>query len=406
MTRATILLSPLREAEWLHPARAGLYRLVLAVVLTGAIIYWIGFSRAGLDPLGKPLGTDFLSFWTASQLALGGNPAGPYNPALHNSAQLAAFDAAQGYAAFFYPPVYLLLCLPLALLPYLPSLALWLAVTGAAYARVVHLLMDRWRNWWLTLLAFPAVMLNMGHGQNAFLTAALMGGGILMLGRRPWIAGALFGCLVIKPHLALLIPFALAARGEWRAFVAAGFTAIALCLLSLAALGLETWAAFFANAPLARQTLETGLVDPAKMVSIFAAVRVLGGSVTLAYALQAVAALGVLATLIVMARARLAPAAQNAALAAGAVVATPFVLDYDLAWSALPLAWAFVEGRRNGFLPYERVVLAAAFALPLFARSLAIAPHLPIAPVVLIALFWVVARRGFASTVLHDKPVA
>mgnify|MGYP003582612519 CR=1 FL=1 len=387
-------LSALRDAKWLAPEAARIYRMMLALLLTGSIIGWIVFSRMGLDPFGKPLGTDFLSFWTASQLALGGNSAAPYDPALHNAAQLAQFNAGQGYAAFFYPPPYLLLCLPLALLPYLPSLALWLALTGAAYARVVFLLLDRCRNWWLTLLAFPAILMNMGHGQNAFLTAALMGGGLMLLPKRPWIAGALFGCLVIKPHLALLVPIALAARGEWRAFMAAGLTAALLCLLSLVVLGPQGWAAFVANAPLARHTLEAGLVDPAKMVSTFAAVRVLGGSVALGYAIQAVATLGVIATLILMARARLAPAAQNAALAAGAMLATPFVLDYDLSWLAIPLAFAFVEARRTGFLPYEKVILAAAFVLPLFARSLALAAHLPIAPLVLAALFWAVIQRG------------
>lgn len=387
-------LSALRDAEWLAPEAASIYRLMLALVLGIAAIGWIMLSRHGLDIMGKPLGVDFPSFWTASQLALGGHPAAPYDPALHNAAQRALLGADRGYAAFFYPPVYLLLCLPLALLPYLPSLGLWLGLTGAAYAGVVHLLLDRWRNWWLTLLAFPAVLINMGHGQNAFLTAALMGGGLMLLHRRPWIAGALFGCLVIKPHLALLIPVALAARGEWRAFIAAGSSALGLCLLSVAAFDAETWSAFFANAPLARHTLEAGLVDPAKMVSTFAAVRVLGGPVALGYALQGVVTVGVAAVLAGMARARRTPAAQNAALAAGAMLATPFVLDYDLTWLALPLAWAFVEARRTGFLPYEKVILAAAFMLPLFARSLALAAHLPIAPVVLIALFWSVTRQG------------
>ena len=57
-----------------------------------------------------------------------------------------------------------------------------------------------------------------------------------LLGRRPVIAGLLLGALVVKPHLALLVPFWLAAGGQWRAFLAAG--ASALCLLAI------SWLAF------------------------------------------------------------------------------------------------------------------------------------------------------------------
>src|SRR3546814_13509388 len=105
------------------------------------------------------------------------------------------------------------------------------------------------------------------------------------------------------------------------------------------------------------------------MQSVFAAVRVVHGGLGLAYALQVVAALGIAASLIVMARAKLSARAQNAALAAGAVIATPFVLDYDLTWVALPPAWLFVEARRPGFLPWGRRIMCAAFRLPLFSLS-------------------------------------
>jgi hypothetical protein len=44
----------------------------------------------------------------------------------HWAAEKALFGPAQGYVAFFYPPPYLLICLPLALVPYFWSLAVWL----------------------------------------------------------------------------------------------------------------------------------------------------------------------------------------------------------------------------------------------------------------------------------------
>jgi hypothetical protein len=57
----------------------------------------------------------------------------------------------------------------------------------------------------LIAAAFPAVFVNIGHGQNGFLTAALLGSALLSLDRRPWLAGALIGLLAYKPQFGVLI---------------------------------------------------------------------------------------------------------------------------------------------------------------------------------------------------------
>lgn len=382
------------EADWLTAKRARGYARLLAVLLPLAALLWTLASLSGKSPSGEPLGTDFLSFWTASQLALTGHPTAPFDPITHHAAQIALMGWDPGYFAFFYPPPYLLLCLPLALLPYGASLALWVGLTGLAYHRAL-------RAWtadpyiWIAMLAFPAVLINAGHGQNGFLTAALAGGGLLLMDRRrPWLAGLLLGALVIKPHLALLLPLALAARGEWRTFLATGIGAALWIAFSFLALGPDAWHGFLADSALARQTLEQGLVDPAKMQSAFAAVRLAGGSLAQAYAAQAAVGIAVALTLVILARLRAPAMAQNAAFLLGAILATPFVFDYDLTWIALPLGWLLVEGRRTGFLPWEKIVMAAAFLLPLVGRSLAIGLHLPVAPFILAALFAIVTRRA------------
>ena len=66
--------------------------------------------------------------------------------------------------------------------------------------------------WLLLALAFPAVLINIGHGQNGFLTAALLGGALVVLDRRPLVAGILIGLLVYKPQFGLMIPLALLAE--------------------------------------------------------------------------------------------------------------------------------------------------------------------------------------------------
>ncbi len=114
----------------------------------------------------------------------------------------------------------------LALLPYLPALIVWQAATLALYLedRCVAIAGDR--RAWLPALAFPAVFINIGHGHNGFLTAALFGGGLLLLDRRPMVSGILLGLLCYKPQFGILIPLALAAGGYWRAFIAAGATVV------------------------------------------------------------------------------------------------------------------------------------------------------------------------------------
>ena len=67
----------------------------------------------------------------------------------------------------------------------------------------------------LIAAAFPAVFVNIGHGQNGFLTAALLGGALHLLDRRPWLAGVLIGLLAYKPQFGVLIPIALLASRRW-----------------------------------------------------------------------------------------------------------------------------------------------------------------------------------------------
>src|SRR6266481_6505738 len=88
--------------------------------------------------------------------------------------------------------------------------------------------------WVLLALAFPAVFINLGHGQNGLLTAALLGAALLMLTRQPLLSGTLFGLLAYKPQFALVIPIALLASNQWRAIAAAAATIMALSVLSVA----------------------------------------------------------------------------------------------------------------------------------------------------------------------------
>ena len=91
------------------------------------------------------------------------------------------------------------------------------------------------------------------------------------------IAGVLFGLQAYKPHLALMIPVALLAGRQWRAFVAAGVTVGVLLLASLALAGWDSWRGFLDLTPLLRKiTLEDADAVWHRNVSVFMAVSRLG----------------------------------------------------------------------------------------------------------------------------------
>jgi len=386
-------LSLLAEANWLSADRARAYGRVLLAMTVLLAALWIGLARNGVDRMGHPLGTDFLSFWAASDIAQSGRPADVYDPMVHGQREQELFpdDGKQGYAAFFYPPTYLLLCLPLALLPYFWSLAAWIGVTFLAYWRSVRALLPG-PGMALPIFAYPAVLLVAGNGQNALLTTALFAAAAHWLDAQPLLAGLCLGALCIKPHLCILVPVTLLASRHWRAVLGAAIGVAGLVLASLLLLGADTWRGFLHIAPLARQTLEQGLVEPGKMPSVFAAFRVLTAPLPVAYAAQIAAGVAAAAVLIWLRHARDA-AGQVAALVAATLLATPFLLDYDLTLAAVPLAWVFARAQAGGFLRWEKIVLAAAFVLPLLARSLATWFSLPAGPLVDAALLAVVARR-------------
>lgn len=337
------------------------------------------------------LGPDYLSFYAASLMTLEGAPARVYDVVAHDSVQKGLFPHS-GYSWFFYPPVFLLLCWPLAFASYFVSLGVWLAATFGAYVAMARKLAPPAIGV-APFLAFPAVMMNATHGQNAFLTCALMGAGLLCLARRPVLAGVLFGALAFKPQLGLLIPVLLAFGGHWRAFLAAGATVVALCLVSLGAFGLDTWTAYISALPEARRVLEDGVFGHEKFQSVFAMLRLAGASTAASYVVQAAAALLVAGALAFAARKSRDALACGALMCAGAALVTPFILRYDLVLLAIPLMWLARDAQRAGLRVHEVIVAALVFLLPLVPLDFTDATGFLIAPLVIAAFFGVVLMR-------------
>jgi hypothetical protein len=391
-------IDALRRADWLDAGRVRAYCVILSAVNVLGFAVWIGLSHGWIDRMGKPLGADFMSFYAASKLALAGHAAQAWDPYAHQAAEDAIFGRQSVYWAFFYPPAYLLICVPLALLPYGASVFIWLASTTTAMVMLARQWLKQQAHAYTTglipLLAFPALWINIGNGQNAALTTALFIGGCLWLDRRPILAGLILGLLIIKPQLGLALPFILMASGRWKTFIAAGVSAAALSAAGWLLVGTEGYIAFAHNSGLARDTLEQGLVSPAMMQSLFAALVLWKSPLWLAYAAQALLALSVIASAcLIVRRHRPDHFALGALLVSATLLMSPFMLDYDLCLSAIPLGWLIMSGLKGGFRPWEKTMALVVFCLPMFARPLALNLHLPLSPLVLLAFYILVARR-------------
>lgn len=380
--------------EWLNQERLTVYpRIFIALYLLFclALVFSALRSPTGLtDFLDRPLGTDFSQFWVASALALGGDPAEVYDFPQFLAAQKALFHVNFPFP-WVYPPTGLLLVLPLALLPYLPSLAVWLAVTMAPYLAVLRRLAPHPLVMSLSL-AYPGTFQNFVHGQNGFLTAALVGWGLFLVDRAPVAAGLLLGLASFKPHLMILVPLALVAGRRWRALAALLTSVIILALSSVLVLGQEVWLAFYRNALLPMQLVEQGKMPVQKMITPFAAALQAGGGLSLSVALQMIVMVGVGVGVIWVWHRQASLAVRGSALVLAILLFTPHAFPYDLTLLALPLAWLGWQGYRHGFLAGELPVLVLAWLSPLLA-FISTATRFPLVPLILLTLFFLVLKR-------------
>ena len=364
--------------------------LVVGIVILG---YLAATSHGMHDYSGRILGTDFSNVYAAGTYVRDGAPQAPFDPDLQWAREKQLFGANADFYSWNYPPYFLFLALPLSAMGYLAALLLYQLGTFAAYLLAMRRILPV-KQAWLPALGFGAVVVNFSHGNNGFLTAALFAGGLVSLRTRPLLAGMLLACLIYKPQYGIFIPFALAAGGHWRAFFSATLAVVALTLLSVFAFGTISWQAWADSAAFTQHVLlEQGNTGFFKMQSLFAWERALGGSLALAYGVQAAALLFAFAGMLVIWRSTMDFSLKAAALILATLLAVPYSFDYDLMLLAAALVFMVEHGLRKGFAPYEKTILMLSWWMPFFARPLAQHTLIFLGPVCLLALFNALLRR-------------
>jgi alpha-1,2-mannosyltransferase len=421
MDRARELL---RSGAWLTRERIRLIAAAVLIASAAGFLYLVVTAHGLIDLQGRPLGTDFSDVYAAGTYVLDGDPEAPFDPARQHAREQHIFGDATPFYGWHYPPFFLLVAAALALMPYGIALAVWQAVTLVLYlltirailvtdtrpASTIDRALPREANaavdplWLLLALAFPAVLVNIGHGQNGFLTAALLGAALVQLDRRPLLAGILFGLLAYKPQFGLLIPVVLAASCRWRSFGAAAATVALLALATTLVFGPHVWQAFFDSTRFTRVVaLEQGDTGWYKIQSLFAWARMWGANVTVAYALHGVLIVALGAALIWLWRSAAPYSLKAAALCLAAILATPYTFDYDMIVLAPAMAFMAVDGFARGFGPWEKSALAALWLVPLVARTIAHVTLIPLGVPIMLAIFVLLLRR---STLQVTFPMA
>jgi hypothetical protein len=370
----------LRDADWLTSQRVRGYALLVGLASLALL------AASWLQAQG-PQASDVLAFWGAGKAVLAGAPHAAYDLAWQERVQTSA--GFEGWYAFVNPPPFLLVAAPFAALPYPAAWLAWVATTYAAWAALAARAFPRL---WPLALAFPGALIAAGHAQNGFVTGALLVGGVALLGRRPVLAGALLGALIVKPHLALLVPFWLAAGGQWRAFLAAGASAAGLLALSWLAFGSPTMLAYTDSWQASAAIMRVADADfLLRMATPYAQARLFAGE-TAALVVAGAIALAMLA-LVVRSWRRFGndPLASGALMLAATALASPYLFNYDLPFLVLPLLWLVREGLRDGFRPWEKLILAALWFAPYATRAAALplgATLMPLASALLVWLVW------------------
>jgi hypothetical protein len=385
---ATGALNFIREARWLDTGRVRAYAVLLGIASAGLLIAtWLQAMKRD--------GSDFLAFWGSARAVLEGIPQAAYDLQWQEQVQTAAGPT--GWFAFVNPPPFLFLTAPFGTLPFPLAWIVWVAATYSAWA---WLSVRAFPRLWPLAIVFPGALIAAGHAQNGFVTGALLVGGVALLDRRPVLAGALLGALIVKPHLALLVPFWLAAGGRWSAFVAAGASAAGLLALSWLAFGTETMVAYTrsweASAALMRGADADFLL---RMSTLYAQLRIHAGQV-FANGAALVLALAMIAVVMVSWR-RFGQngMATGSVMLAATALASPYLFNYDLPFLILPILWLVREGLCHGFRPWEKALLVALWVAPYATRAAALPLGLNLMPLAAGALLWLLwsgapARSG------------
>ena len=217
--------------------------LALPLVLVGLILWFSPNFRTVQGMRAAPLGGDFLQEWVGAKLFQIGEEQHLYDlqyvQELQHDSAVVGFDwPAEDYFPMVYPPFYYWSLQSFASFTYPVASIIWALLSALAFSISGFLLYQFYlpcRRWFgicfLAALFFVPLLncFNMGQ-KSTFLLLILSGTFVLLHRKRPFLAGAVFGLIVFKPHLGIVIGLTMLLNRQWKFGLGAlGVVGIAFC---------------------------------------------------------------------------------------------------------------------------------------------------------------------------------
>ncbi len=352
----------------------------------------------GLSINGSALwGRDFVNVFTSGRLVIEDNLAILYDPKAYQAWQTIEFGSGINTHNYSYPPVTLLYTPIFGAMPYLWALALWTIASVLVFTLAARPWLRRAGVPSLLGAAIPSSIVCIWAGHYGLLIGALWLGAWHNLDKRPALAGVLTGLMIVKPHMAILMPLMFLRRRAWMAIAWAAATVAMLVGLSALIFGPDIWYTYLTRTSGDQLNLvtQTGAFFTHMMPTVAPALFAYGFPAAAVWAVQfGVAAVAIIALW------RFAPADAHLAGLACAV-ATFLVLPYGFNYDMTVVGLAAV------LMLYRREAPSSAYSVPIAATILVLPPVLIdlnllgvwIAPIILGLFLFDLLRTGRQNAV-------
>jgi len=220
---------------------------LIVIVLMTILLLCLLYSHISLflsDDL-KPE-VDYLPFWAAGKLALENAAHSVYDNDAVNAVEQLVIPSGDYFLPWLNPPTFLVFMNALSYFDFVTSFWIWSLITAGLYLITAWSMFPN-RYYFLAACFFPPFYWCLLVGQSSALIAALTIIALVNLEKKPYLSGFLIGLLAIKPQAAILIPVALLASRNWKAFISATISLSIFVLVSIQLYGLDLWFQFYAS---------------------------------------------------------------------------------------------------------------------------------------------------------------
>jgi alpha-1,2-mannosyltransferase len=405
-----------KPTSFLNARRLRLHGLLLALCLWSTYA-WVLVTPGLLDRNGLVKGTDFLHYYILGSLAREHRGAELYDMAAQSAlTQQRVPQAGRIFFVALYGPQVSLLFAPLAALPYVWALSIWLISNAALYGLCCYAI---WRTCpnlhsegvtvFVLALAYPAFFHLIAWGQTSGLALACFTLAYLALRSGQMIsAGLAIGCLIFKPQLGLAAAFVFLLAREWKVVFGAVTAAIAQLSAGWLYYGSAVIRNYLYHLIRVRDVFSQLEPRPYQMHSLRSFWAMLVPWPHMAFGLYVATAISILAITFLCWKSAAPVSLRFSALLIVTVLVSPHLTVYDLVILApaflLVANWTTAD---SSPLARHRVrpLLYACYALPLIG-PLAIWTHLQLSVPALAALGWALFRLSRESGQWPAPPLA